>query len=130
MSAVALTVAACDVPRAPPPTVSDLMEDRVTLDGVLIKCNRDPAVADSGADCLNARVAVERLAALQEKVEAAKRSEEFEHSREQLRLAEDMQRKRQEESTKVDPYSLPVVPVDSAPAPGAAQLAAQEPTKP
>ena len=29
-------------------TVSDLMEDRVALDGVLMKCNRDPGEGDAG----------------------------------------------------------------------------------
>src|SRR5271155_1658482 len=42
---VAVTVLSmgCSPRRIPPMSVSDLMEDRVLLDGVLMKCNRDPA---------------------------------------------------------------------------------------
>ncbi|MGA9025349.1 MAG: hypothetical protein WB440_04770 [Steroidobacteraceae bacterium] len=92
--------------------MNDLMEDRVTRDGILLKCNRKPAMADTDGDCLNARVAVERIAAEKERAEAAKRDAEFEHRREQLRLAEDARRQAEEAAKKVDPYSLPVVPVD------------------
>ena len=59
-----------------------------------------------------ARVAVERLARESEEAEAAKRSAEFEQSREKLRLAQERQRERLEEASKIDPYNLPVVPVD------------------
>jgi hypothetical protein len=100
-------------------TVSDLMEDRVTLDGVLMKCNENPIMARTSSDCLNARVAVERLAKDVDPAEEARRSAEFERSREKLRVAQEKLRQEQVDSTKVDPYSLPVVPLDSA-APGAA----------
>ncbi len=92
------------------------MEDRATLDGVLLKCDQDPAKAHDDIDCFNARVAVERLAARSEPAEEAKRSAQFERTREQLRLAQDRQHLDQEAKTKVDAYSLPVVPVDPAPA--------------
>jgi hypothetical protein len=88
------------------------MEDRVTLDGVLLKCDQDPSKARSDVDCFNARIAVDRLAARSEPGEEAKRNEEFERSRERLRLSQDQQRLQQEAKTKVDAYSLPVVPVD------------------
>jgi hypothetical protein len=95
-------------------TVADLMEDRVTLDGVLMKCNQNPIKARTDSDCLNARIAIERLAkdvdvdpAVEEKRQA-----EFERMREQLRLAQEKLRQEQEAKTKVDAYSLPVVPVD------------------
>ena len=72
-------------------TVADLMEDRVTLDGVLMKCNQNPIKARTDSDCLNARIAIERLAkdvdvdpAVEEKRQA-----EFERMREQLRLAQE-----------------------------------------
>jgi hypothetical protein len=101
-------------------TVSDLMEDRVTLDGVLLKCNQNPDKARTDSDCLNARIAVERLASQSEHAEEAKRQEAFERSREQLRLAQEKQRQEQEAKTKVDAYNLPLVPVEPAPPPAAA----------
>lgn len=94
------------------------MEDRVTLDGVLLKCNQNPVKARSDSDCLNARVAVERLARDVEPVEEAKRQADFERSRDRLRLAQERARAEEEARTKVDPYNLPVVPVDSTPAAG------------
>jgi hypothetical protein len=106
-------------------TVEDLMEDRVTLDGIMMKCNQNPAKLRDTSDCENARIAVERLAS--ENVDPAvekKRQEEFERARERLRLAEEKQRQDQEAKTKVDAYSLPVVPVAPVAAPGGAAAAA------
>lgn len=93
------------------------MEDRVALDGVLMKCNRDPARARQDSDCLNARIAIERLAARIDPAVEAKRVEEFEKSREQLRAVEDKKRQEAESKTKVDAYHLPVIPVEPTPAP-------------
>src|SRR4030088_1704510 len=92
LGAVILALAACSPRRIPPMSVTDLMEDRVTLDGVLMKCNRNPSKARTDSDCLNARIAIERLASLSEPAEEAKRKQEFEHSREQLRLTQEKQR--------------------------------------
>jgi hypothetical protein len=118
-TAVFAVTAAC-APRhrsEVPMSVSDLMDDRVTLDGVLMKCNRDVAQSRSNPDCLNARIALDRLAALSdhEPAREAKRQEDFERSREQLRALQDKQRQEQEAKTKVDVYHLPVVPVDPTP---------------
>jgi hypothetical protein len=117
LSAVVIYTAACNPHHASHMSVTDLMEDRVTLDGVLMKCNRDAATARTDADCLNARVAIERLARQNEPAEEAKRQEEFEHSREQLRSLQDKQRAQQEAKTKVDAYHLPLVPVEPTPPP-------------
>ena len=118
-AAVFAVTAAC-APRhrtEAPMSVSDLMDDRVTLDGVLMKCNRDAAKSRSNPDCLNARIALDRLAAQNdhEPAREAKRQEDFERSREQLRALQDKQRLEQEAKTKVDVYHLPVVPVDPTP---------------
>jgi hypothetical protein len=117
LTAMVLATAACSPRRIPPMTVTDMMEDRVALDGVLLKCNRDPVKARNDSDCANARIAVERLASKQvDPADEAKRQEEFERSREQLRLTED--KRRAEEAAKkpkVDAYSLPVVPVEATP---------------
>src|ERR1035438_1062478 len=57
-----LLLAACKPPREAPMSVEEFMEDRVALDGVLLKCN-DPAIRDkAGINCEAARIAVERLA--------------------------------------------------------------------
>ena len=115
LGAVILATAACSPRRIPPMSVADLMEDRVALDGVLMKCNQNPAKGRTDSDCLNARVAVERLASQSDPAEEAKRTEEFERSREKLRQAQDKQRREQEAQTKVDAYHLPLVPVEPPP---------------
>ena len=95
-------------------TVTDLMEDRVMLDGVLMKCNQNQSRARTDSDCLNARIAIERLASRTESAKEAKRTEEFEHTRERLRTQE-KQRHDQESKSKVDVYDLPLVPVEPTP---------------
>ncbi len=101
------------------------MEDRVTLDGIMMKCNQNPDKLRDTSDCANARIAIERLAV--QNVDPAaelRRQQEFERAREQLRLAQEKQRQEQEAKSKVDPYSLPVVPVTPAVAPNGASPAA------
>jgi hypothetical protein len=116
LAAMAALAAACSPRHIPPMTVADLMEDRVLLDGALMKCNRDPAMSRSNSDCLNARIAIERLAAQTDAAKEAKHAEEFEHSREQLRLSQERRRQEQEARIpKVDAYSLPVIPADPLP---------------
>jgi hypothetical protein len=119
LCAAMVSSAACTPRKIPPLTVADLMEDRVMLDGVLLKCNKNPSKAGTDSDCLNARIAIERLAQQVDPAVEAKRQEDFERTRERLRLAQDKLRKEQEAKTKVDAYSLPVVPVDPPPPPKA-----------
>ena len=117
MAAVISICAACSPRRMPALTVTDLMEDRVMLDGVLMKCNQNPSKARSDSDCVNARIAIERLASRNEPAEEAKRAEDFERSREQLRQAQEKQRLAEEaKKPKMDAYHLPLVPVEPAPA--------------
>jgi hypothetical protein len=117
-AAVAASVG-CAPHRIPPMTVEDLMEDRVTLDGILMKCNQNPSTVRNASDCENARIAIERLASQQVDPEVdKKRQADFEKAREQLRLAQEKLRQAQEAKTKVDAYTLPVVPVEPAPAKG------------
>jgi hypothetical protein len=117
LCAALLASAGCSPRKAPQLTIEDLMEDRVVLDGILMKCEQHPKSRDS-TDCENARIAIERLAA--QNVDPAvekKRQEEFERAREQLRLTQERARQEQEAKKKVDAYSLPVVPVEPARAP-------------
>jgi hypothetical protein len=114
LGAVILATTGCSPRRIPPMTVDDLMEDRVMLDGVLLKCNQDQSKARNDSDCLNARIAVERLASQSDPAKEAQRLEDFERRRDQLRMIQEKQRKEQEAKTKVDAYHLPLVPVDPA----------------
>jgi hypothetical protein len=114
LCAAILASAGCSPKRVPPMTVSDLMEDRVMLDGVLLKCNQNAMKSRNDTECLNARIAVERLAKDIDPAEEAKHNADFERSREQLRQAQERTRQEQEAKTKVDAYNLPVVPVDAA----------------
>jgi hypothetical protein len=130
LGAVVLIAAACSPRTIPPMSVSDLMEDRLTLDGVLMKCNENPAKARTDTECLNARIAIERLASRSEPAEEAKRREEFERNRERLRMLQEKQRQDQEAKTKVDAYHLPLVPVDAPPAPPAPQPSSSDANPP
>jgi len=126
--AAILGSAGCTPKRVPPMTVEDLMEDRVTLDGVLLKCNENPAKVHNQSDCLNARIAVERLAKDVDPAEETRRSAEFERSREKLRLVQEKVRQDQETKTKVDAYNLPVIPVESGmPSRGTSSAAPPQP---
>src|SRR5208282_1391350 len=108
----AVGAAGCKPPRVPPPTVTDLMEDRVTLDGIVMKCNNNPRMAKTDVECENARIAIDRLAASHEPDDAAKRQEEFERKREELRLAQEKERAAKAATPKVDAYHLPLVPAE------------------
>jgi hypothetical protein len=132
LCAAILAVMGCAPRRIPPVTVEELMEDRVTLDGILLKCDQEPTKVRNPSDCENARIANERLATQRVDPEVEKRRQaDFEKAREQLRLTQDKLRQEQEAKTKVDAYSLPVVPVDpSAAAKGAAPAAAPAPADP
>lgn len=120
LAAVILAMAACSPRPIPPMTVTELMEDRVALDGVLMKCNQNQSKARTDSDCLTARTVVARLAVQSERDVEAKRAAEFERTREKLRLAQDKQRQAQDaKNPKVDAYHLPLVPVETAPPPQA-----------
>ena len=111
-------VAACSPRKIPPVTIAELMEDRVKLDGVLMKCNQGSNTGHDDMDCINARIAVERLEAQKQSSVEAKRAEDFERNREQLRAKRDREREEQEAKVKkVDAYHLPLVPVEPSPPP-------------
>jgi len=131
LCAAILAVLGCAPRRIPPLTVQDLMEDRVTLDGILLKCDQEPSKVRNPSDCENARIANERLATQRVDPEVEKRRQaDFEKAREQLRLTQDKLRQEQEAKTKVDAYTLPVVPVDPAAAAKSAAPAVPAPADP
>jgi hypothetical protein len=118
LCAAVLASAACSPRKTPPLTIEDLMEDRVTLDGILLKCEQHTGKSRDNTDCENARIAVERLAAQNfDPAVEKKRQEEFEHAREQLRLTQERAKQEQDAKKKVDAYTLPVVPVEPAQSP-------------
>jgi hypothetical protein len=121
LAALILAAAACSPRPIAPMTVDQLLEDRVTLDGVLMKCNQSASKSRTETECLNARIATQRIASKKEPAEEAKRAEEFERTRERLRLAQERQRQAQKaKNPKVDAYHLPLVPVETPPPPSAA----------
>jgi hypothetical protein len=111
-----LLLGACKQQREALPTVEDLMQDRVALDGILLKCNQPSGKDRGGPDCEIARVAVERLGAEKEAAEVARRQQDFERNRDKLRITDDQRKAAQADQKKVDVYTMPVVPVDPAPA--------------
>jgi hypothetical protein len=123
-----LAAAACSPVHLPPPALSDMLEDRVLLDGIILKCNADPAMSRDDPQCATARIAIARLVAQREADDTAARRAEFERRREQLRQEQEQRRAAQESAQKIDAYSLPLVPVDPAqPADGAAAPPATAP---
>lgn len=114
--AVGLLASACNRSHPIVPTVDDLMEDRVTLDGILLKCNDPAGRKEVGPSCEVARIAVERLARQKEAQDEARRQQEFERNRDRLRTAEEQRAAQQAQQKAVDPYTMPVVPVEPAPA--------------
>ena len=123
----AIAAAGCKPPRVPPATVSDLMEDRVTLDGIVMKCKANPNMARTAVECDNARIAIERLATRNEAEDEAKRQAEFERKREELRVAREKEQAAKAAVPKVDAYHLPLVPVEPTPASAASPTAQNTP---
>ena len=116
LQVLTLALVACGPKHEAPVTVGDMMDDRVVLDGILLKCSRTPSKMNSDPDCINARVAIERLAKVNELGEEKKHAEDFERVREQLRVPE-ARNHQMDTHPKVDGYSLPVVPVEPAESP-------------
>lgn len=115
--ACVFALAACGPRPVAPLSVADLMRDRVTLDGVAMKCSGDLKLASTDPACAAARIAIDRLAEERDAAESAQREAEFERRRQALRLAQEQARLEQEAAAKVDAYALPIVPVDPPPAP-------------
>ena len=113
----AAVLSACKPVPLASTSVEDLMSDPVSLDGLLMKCNGAGASSTSTDACRNARIAVERLAKQREKVELAQREAAFERNRERLRVQQEALQRQQDESRKVDPYKLPLIPPRDPPAP-------------
>jgi hypothetical protein len=84
-----LLLAGCaeDQPR----TVAQFMEDEIALYGALTRCESEPA-AVSDAECRNARLAAERIAAIEERALRKGREQAFETARAEYRAQLDRER--------------------------------------
>ena len=115
--ACAFALAACGPRPVARLSVADLLQDRVTLDGVVMKCSGDLKLASKDPECATARIAIDRLAEEHDAAVAVQREAEFERSRAALRIAQEQARLQKEAAEKVDAYSLPIVPINPPPAP-------------
>jgi len=79
---VLAALAACGK-ESPPPSVQEFMEDPILLEATMVRCGQDRAATRYDAECINARDAVDRIAAAREQA----RRQEFEAQSEQKRQA-------------------------------------------
>ena len=112
--AAAMLSAGC-TQQLPPRSTVALMEDPAVLQGVINHCNELQSAALNDRECRNAREAVIRLEAQQGPAGKAAADAEFERAREARRARDELERRRQEERQKVDPYTMPLAP-DMTPA--------------
>ncbi len=112
-----LALVACAQKEVPVRSTVELMDDPATLQRVLSRCNETDAVTDP--ECSNAREAVARLAADEERSTRAQKDAaahaEFEKARDARRRREELQRQRQEMQQSVDPYTMPLVKEPESP---------------
>jgi PAS domain-containing protein len=74
-----------------PRTVAQFMEDEIALYGTLTRCESEPA-AVSDAECRNARLAAERITAIEERALRKGREQAFERARDEYRAQLDRER--------------------------------------
>ena len=102
-------VAGCSAPKPPPHSVAELTDDPALLQGIVVRCAADKHAAASDVECTNARLAVERIASVEESKRVGERGAEFERQREQRRLQEDQDRRAADRARPgFDPYTSPV----------------------
>jgi hypothetical protein len=86
---VALLLSGCAEEQ--PRSVAQFMEDEIALYGTLTRCETEPA-AVSDAECRNARLAAERIAAIEERAMRKGREQAFESARREYRAQLDRER--------------------------------------
>ena len=82
-------LAGCEEPQPTP--VAAFMESEVALFGTLERCQREPGSVND-LECRNARVAAERIAAIEERAIRRARDQAFEKAREEYRTQLDLER--------------------------------------
>lgn len=114
--ATLLALAACD--EEPPPTsVSQFMENPILLEATMVRCAENRAEARYDPECLNAREAVNRIAAREEEARRAELEAQSERKRQALRRAQEAaaearrraleEQRRQEEAELLGPFAPP-----------------------
>jgi hypothetical protein len=127
-----LVLAACG--EEPPPTsVSQFMENPILLEATMVRCVENRAEARYDPECLNARDAVNRIAAREEQARRAELEAQSERKRQAVRRAQEAaaearrrtleEQRRQEEAELLGPFAPqpgdergPVTPREEPPA--------------
>ena len=87
----------------PPRTVAEFMEDPILLEATMVRCGQDRSAMRYEAECVNARDAVDRLAAAREQERRRQLEAESERKRQALRRAQEAAadaRRRAEEAAR------------------------------
>jgi hypothetical protein len=107
---LALLIAGCGATESRPRTVSELEADSAVLPGLIARCDADRRAAAADVECVNARQAMEHIAAAIEARHVAEREAEFERQRELHRAREDRERRAAAAAQPTfDPYSSPMM---------------------
>jgi multidrug efflux pump subunit AcrA (membrane-fusion protein) len=72
----------------PPRSVTEFMDDPILLEATIVRCGQDRAASRYDAECVNARDAVDRLAAAREQARRAELEARSEQKRQALRRAQ------------------------------------------
>lgn len=81
-------LAACGE-EPPPPSPNEFIENRILLEATMVRCSQNRAEARYDAECLNAREAVNRLAAAEEQAKRQDLETQSERKRQALRRAQE-----------------------------------------
>jgi hypothetical protein len=73
----------------PPPTVTEFMEDPILLEATIVRCGQDRSATRYDEECVNARDAVDRIAAAREQERRKELEAESERKRQALRRAQE-----------------------------------------
>jgi hypothetical protein len=108
VAGIPLLLSAC-AKELPPRTVDEFVENPILLEATMVRCAENRSQTKYDAECVNARDAVNRISAMQEKERRAELEAQSEHKRQALRRtqeaaaearrrAADAQRLREEEA--------------------------------
>ncbi|HUD97735.1 MAG TPA: EexN family lipoprotein [Woeseiaceae bacterium] len=81
-------LAACGE-EPPPPSPNEFIENRILLEATMVRCSQNRAEARYDAECINAREAVNRLAAAEEQAKRQDLEAQSERKRQALRRAQE-----------------------------------------
>jgi hypothetical protein len=89
VAAISLLSALAACGKEPPPrSVHEFMEDPILLEATMVRCGQDRAASRYDAECINARDAVDRLAAAREQARREELEAQSEQKRQALRRAQ------------------------------------------